>query len=779
MKDWYIPFNGREDEIKIFNNFFSSEKKDSPTSRLVIHGDSGTGKSYFLKNNLFNAITANNNIYSLYIDLANDSFQNSRVLSSILTLSLIPTNPSLEYPINIPEKKTYSNFKKIDKKRAFGKNLFKGLSKTAASLVQVESLVKPLFDISRNGNNKSIEEIFTDYFLWISKQSQVIIAIDNYQFLNYEIRILLESIFLDIKRNIKLIIVDRTIDGISEIVPPIQNMIHRSDAEITIKTMTKSETYKIVKSIIYGNEQKTKKLSDDIFTKTEGNAKDIEYCLRKYIIELNNGTNNSDILGLIATIDKLPSIHRQLLLISALLDGGVAQELAFNTINKISSIVKDTDFDKVLNDLIELQYVKINSLSGDRIRPGHERIVYSIREIGTDDFFEDVRSSLLSSIEDLLEKGSSMNENEAYLLHCFIGLQTFNELKKNLHFVSRLIKNQHRQDQYTYITNFCYEAYEILPLLSDETLIKILDSFQKCSSFEKGLLLISILEKNYKENMQDLLIYKYKFLVQQYQYDAAINVAEHIKDSPWKQVYILNILLALCKDEKAKQQINIALYNHDIDEPIAVILRNSVTLFPPEIALNNLSKAQTFFEKTNSDYKVATIDTNRGLIYLCIGNTGDASKVLNRAVKRMGRIDSKEIYQAYINLGILYLVERKYELSSKFMNLASDFIPKSLLLDQIKNELNIAILLLVSKKKTIQETLKKHVDLLNKINGIEMPYIRMTLNHNISQLDGKTDSDIDNEHKDKFAGEKNISLLIPIKYEDKTFIVNPSVHWRY
>ncbi len=75
------------------------------------------------------------------------------------------------------------------------------------------------------------------------------------------------------------------------------------------------------------NHNHLKKLTKDIHVKSLGLPKDIRYCLDKYLLEIKRGVKPGEIEGLLSTLDKLPEIHRQFLLIVSLLNGGLKKKL--------------------------------------------------------------------------------------------------------------------------------------------------------------------------------------------------------------------------------------------------------------------------------------------------------------------------------------------------------------------------------------------------------------------------------------------------------------------
>ncbi|WP_415717029.1 hypothetical protein [Maridesulfovibrio sp.] len=107
------------------------------------------------------------------------------------------------------------------------------------------------------------------YLDWVSRHGPVVVAIDNYQFLNENTRNALELIITNIKHSLRYIVIDRTKDGFSQITPPFQ-LINRDDSHITLAKFTQDETYNLVSKVITAEENMAKKRFNDIFVKTAG-----------------------------------------------------------------------------------------------------------------------------------------------------------------------------------------------------------------------------------------------------------------------------------------------------------------------------------------------------------------------------------------------------------------------------------------------------------------------------------------------------------------------------
>ncbi|HBI40548.1 MAG TPA: hypothetical protein DDY16_06330 [Tenacibaculum sp.] len=679
--------------------------------------------------------------------------------------------------MSVPDGYSLSDYrKKVSDKISAGWDVFKGMSQAAATMIGIGGAINTAL---RSAGEKptSPEEILAEYLTWVSKNKTIFIVIDNYQFINHEVRFSLEYIVQKISLNTHFIIVDRTIDTESEITPPLDvvgDFIH----EVKLFQFSKETTHELVSLTLNCDENLAQKITEDVFAKTLGLAKDIEYCLKHISLSLNEG-KEFDVCGLLTTIHKLPLMHKQYLLIATMLDGGIQKEIANNAIKRVSYGVNEIEMDAIISHLISLEYLKFNSDTGNRLRTGHERISHAMKEIASNEWLDEIRVSLINEFEELLERNYT-SENEGYVLHCLIGLQTAIELSKNLHFVSRLIKRQYIDEQFFYLVTLSEEAKDIMPILPDHSIMLILDSMQKTSNFEKGLFLLQYLEeRGITSGAEEKALFKYKFLSQSYDYNTAEKVAELLPSELWTTVYKVNLYLSLDKIDVAIRHLEGSMLLRDDSEANAVLQRNSVTLLPPELAFVYLDKAEIFFQGADSKFRVATVETNRGFSFLCIGKYREASRSLSKAVDLMNAIGSREVFQAQFNLGIVYGMEENYLLSEEYLNLAHSLVPNNLLLDKVKIELSQIVFQLISGKIGESSALLSFKELLKKIKGIRLPYLTKTLLHNISVLEERN-GNIDDELSQRLASKNKISIYFPVTYKNNlTLIINPSIHWRY
>jgi hypothetical protein len=741
---------------------------------LVVHGDSGTGKTFFAREAVRRLHQAKPDSLYLYIDVANDEYQSSRTIASLLKMSFVAGPMTGTSMISVPEELSLQRYRHRAAQRGFGRGLLRAIAHAIGGAIGIGSAVSAALEDSEPASGAQVEDELARYLSWVAKRATAYIAIDNIQFLNLDVRLTIESVLERVGKNIRLIALDRTVDGVTEVSPPVR-CFGEDLVEIELRTLSPAETHQLVASAVAADATTASRLADDIFTKTNGLAKDVEYCLRQYSLELGRGARAGAIDGLLTTIGRLPVIHREFLVIAALLDGGVKKDIAAGAVRRLAAIYDTGQLDAIVEDLVARDYLRLDSESGGRLRPGHERIVIAMRELADESLHEEVRRSLIDELAAALET-SDASENETYLLHCLVGLQTARELTRSIHYISRLIQSQHRQDQFSYLVALADEIQDVLPLLPEHVLDDLLDAMQKSSAFEKGLQLVRLLDANSVPGADERQIYRLKYLTQAYRYDDALVLTEQLAEDDWGGVYQVNVLMALDRVEEARR-IADGYLSPVLSECQAVMRRNTITLYDSKTALRNLDQAYAYFEQEQSDYRLATVDTNRSVVYLHSGRLGDAARVLDSALARMRYIGSRETYQPQINSAIRAALLGDYAVAQEALDGAAIQVPRALLLDQVKIDMNRAVIRCVSGALDAAACAESLMECMRRIRGFQMPYLHRALAANLANARGQSVGDGARDD-----GRVSLTLALPADGSvphQGAWTLMTSVHWRY
>lgn len=766
-----IPFVGRDTELEAALTHLLPAHDAREGRVLVVHGDSGTGKTFFVREIMRRVSDARPDGLSLYVDVANDEYQSSRTIAALLKLSLVAGPRTGSSMISVPDQLSLERFRRRAGHRGFGRGFLRALAHAVGGAFGLGTAVSAALQ-DGPGRTAQVEDELATYLAWVAKRAEVFVTIDNVQFLNLDVRLTIESILQRVGTNVRLVAVDRTVGGASELDPPLRCFADNR-VDVHLPALSESEIEQIVASAIGEHAESGRRLAEDIFVKTGGLAKDVEFCLRQYALELGRGARVGAIEGLLSTVDRLPLIHRQFLIIAALLDGGVKTAIARGTVRRLAA-VDAPRLDHVVDELVSRDYLRLNSETGDRLRPGHERIVIAIRDLAGDDLHEEVRRSLIAELADALEAPDA-DESETYLLHCLVGLQTAQELTRNIHYISRLIQSQHRQDQFSYLVAIADELHDVLPLLPEHVLDDLLDAMQKSSAFEKGLQVVRLLDAKDVPGTAGRRIHRLKYLTQAYRYDDALALSEELGEDEWAGVYRINALLALDRVAEARAIADTQL-TQELSECQAVLRRNTITLFDGDMALRHLDEAYAYFEREQSDFRLATVDTNRSVVYLGMARYGDALRCLERAVDRMQYVSSREVFQAHINLAVRSALLGDHAAAVETLDEAALFVPRALLFDQVKIAMNRAVIACAAGAIGVEECERCLERSLHRIRGVPMPYLQRALVANLAVARGERSM-----MAARVDDRVSLSLGLPASggRSGCAWTLMTSVHWRY
>ena len=699
------PFVGRINELADAEQWLASSE---PEGRLLlIRGDSGSGKTFFINQLLRTLHSKASDSLILYVDVANDDYQSARVLSSLLKLAVVPGPMIGTSVISVPTELSLQKFLKERNVRGLGRGIIKAMANSLGAVFGLGSTVGAILEDPSADKATRPEHELTAYLKWVCRAKRAFLAVDNIQFLNLDDRLTIESTIQRVGAGLSAILIDRTVKGKSQLAQPVRCFANRQ-LELVIERFTEAETREVVGRFFVDKflspaDDVRQKLSTDVFIKTGGLAKDIEYCLTGYKLEVSKGAHTEAVHGLLSTIHRLPLIHRQFLVVATLLEAGVDAAIAHGTVARLAAATDSAELERVVAELVDSAYLRVNGPTGNRLRPGHERIVSAIGELSDEELQEDVRRSLVAELAEALNQPTDPS-TETYLLHCLVGLQTAHELTRNIDQISRLIQGQHRQDQFSYLTTLADELHEVLSLLPAHVLEDLLDSFQKSSAFEKGLQVLHLLDVSGIPSTPARDAYRVRYLTQAYRYRQALELSRKLRGrDDWVKLNTITTLMALGQDDEAHHRALEMLEPDCSTEVQAVLRRNTIHLYDSHTALLHLDEAYRYFERDASVFRLATIQTNRSLVHLHRGALGDAERVLDQALDSMRRVDSREIYQAQINEAIRLAVVGDWERSLSLLNEAAVHVPRSLTFDQVKIDVNLAVLSRISDQYSQDE----------------------------------------------------------------------------
>lgn len=787
-------YNIRKDKI----NDIQKKIDDCSLSSSIInvYGHSGTGKTFLVQEALEKYFCGDNKSTILYLNLLEDILSTTAFWDMILFTIWNGGINDKENLLKIDKKMSLSKYlqRSIRGKKVIN-TLFRSVSSIVATIpVYNAQMAIGGIDVDDSNqlisNNNEIEksQLVIKYFKYVSKRHKLVLIIDNYQFMNPTIKRYFETAINQIPKNLSFINIQRT-DG----TPFIRPMAFQTNyLDIELANLIEKDILESVLMPLYPDVQILNIVSEDCFVKTHGNLKEIDIYLkandnniRKGILKKNN-TKSLD-----STLDSLPLIQRDLVLLATLFPAGIRLEY-------VTALMKRYYFlnDKVLNDelrkIITLGYVMLNSTRKDLLKLAHDKIGLSIETINSSEEFLEFYYNVEKGLEELVNQKKDSSDY-IYLLHCYIGICDGKKIVKSIKYLEDLIKIEYDACSFHYLVElinmYINSEKNILLHLSERYILNILDSCQKICSFETSLKIMEIIRSGNIWN-DKYGVYYVKVMTQLYHFSIAIKEIELLPQNNETLMYKLIIFEHLGMNEEISELLNFLIRNKNkvYDKWYYIILRNTSHFFTYEQAYKNLQKCLEYFTKCGTVFEQATILNNISVIQIWNGKKtyADAENTLKRAIKKFRQIGSNEIFESYYNYGTLNYLKGNYRKALQCFQRALDEVPETLTMDVTLLNINKHICECAINPNKISNLETYILHSLNKSEILQDPWVRFQLEYNLKQIEihnyGKTDINPSEEFLPN--NEKNVTALtvfdlLHIHDDSIPICLSLSPNWRY
>lgn len=715
-----LQFTERE-ELSCLIRVLSGSKFEKSTY-FKLSGESGSGKTELLKKAVERIVK--NDMLFIYIDITSDEFQSTSFFPTLLETVYMPWSHHYNTISNIPESLALSKYiKKIFKSHVGFEKFFNTLTISASAIPNVGGPISIIMDKWLQEKTASIDNMLFLYFKYIIKKTRINLIIDNYQFLPDALKRVLEIGINQFDFGFTFFVIERTKGGYNH-ERSFCTAFHHDFLDL--KYMTYAQyTHLIEKQDIVINDVQKKKIWDI----TKGNLKDVDIILNE--VRINPGY---DITSNEIAIQNLNIIQRSILLIAALFPAGMKEGFV---IQFIRNILSETENDKIKNaiiKLIDLGYIYINSNTHDTIKPAHETVINHVKETVELHDLTNFCSRLSDSLEELAESYHG-TKDYSYLLHCWVGINSSENLKKKSSIVQELISIKFKENAYYYIDTVAISIMDIIIYLPESTIEKILISFQRVSDFKNGISILNSLRYLDTVLYGKFQIFYIKFLIQTYEFDEALEELNKIPSSSAKLLCKTNALQHLGRDSEVEYLLKTELPTCVTDENYYVILRNTAHYYDYVSARENLLMSLNYFKNSrHSSFAVATIQNNLSVINIWKGNYEEAEQLLKIAIETLDQLCSNEIFEPYCNKSILHLMRQEYAIAHKYGENALNNCPKTLTLDIIMLKINLIVIELCQQEKSIEEALSTLEEISVQYPIIEDPWYEFQLLFNQRQL---------------------------------------------
>lgn len=775
-----MDFIGRENEVSRVNSVLNLSCK-AQSIWFTLEGGSGSGKTHLIRQAVNEKIKFTEGIFCVYVDVSSDEFESNNFFINIIQQVYLPLKHHYKTVTTIPQKLSLSDFiKKMNFKGNTLKGLFSIANAAISSIPLVGSFAALPWEIASEwifNNNSCPENLLFEYFGYVVKNNRINILIDNYQFLPHTVRRQFEASMNRFDTGISVVSIIRT----NKDYTAMENFCDDYEKRyLSLEYVSEMEC----KTLIKAQKHNQFEISEDdihrIWMVTKGNLKNIELILNE--IRLNPGFG---IISAQSAIMNLDDIQKSILWIAAMFPAGMRETYV---ISAIQDILNEMNYEKIqekITSLISLGYIYLNSSTNDTIKPTHETIITNVKNSIDNIDNSYFRNAFVQSLENIINNNGKTTDY-AYLIHCWIGISTFDELRSNVNIIEELISIKFKENAYYYINDIVLKIKDVLIYFNDIIIKKVMIAFQRVSDFNNGLALLQELKLNNTAAYRNVKIFYAKFLIQTYNFEDALNVLGEMEVTTESLLCRINALQHLGMDYDVKCLIQNELPLCEKTDDYYIILRNTAHYFSYSEGLSNLQLVLGYFEKKSfSKFTIATIKNNLGVIALWANEYIKAKNYLVKAENILEDIKSNEIFEPYCNHSICALLTHDYDTAIQYAEKSLEHCPRTLSLDILMLQINKIVITLCCGKMSISEAIMILKKLKHDYPVIDDPWYQFHLHYNYNQLLKFEETSTPNLSS-KYIDEYNDGLTK--YYIIENFIINEmkiklclglSPNWRY
>ncbi len=673
---------------------FLTEPAEGPRV-LRVFGSSGTGKSFLVRELLTQLSSGDKDDVGLYLDVPAGEYEASTLPDRLALLLSNQRTATRDAPSFVGRKVAKAWASALEGGPGKGATYaYQTSRELSGQLPVVGPFVKGLIpqDIPRR---TSVDDGAPIRFLMRrSVDHQVVLAIDNVQFMPFGLQDLLDAELSAAGSPLRLVLIERTSEGSRlDWRPPIPGA---SWLDLELGKATTAEVAGLIAQVL-PDPVDDEDLAASVVRRSDGNLKSVWFQLR--LIAARRTDQEATATSYEDVISTLTPLDQAVLRLVVFTIGGL-------TVATLAALLQTTSLragpDKVTSavaDLASLGLLVVNGDHSDRVRVEHELVARVVTEITPEDEKLELRAEVVAGLSALLDAHEAPSD-EAVLYDRFLGIVNHTELRQEpslLSHVVRYVQLQSDLERYRYLAGICRDSvcWDVLDVLPDSTVRSLLDAIQKSSLFSFGLVATRRLQ-NISARYESLAsLYEAKYLVQLFQFDEAQRALDRVTGMKDKRLVAFNMLLVLAQDDKAAE-IAMEVFSEVSDatgtEQDYVILRNSGHLFPSDDARAMIDLALDGFRSLGRAFGYASTLNNRGVVELADGRLSEARMTLGQAYAQLLEIESVESYQPLVNFSALSLLEGDLDAAQRWLIDAQELAPRSLMQDDAMFEHNSMVL---------------------------------------------------------------------------------------
>jgi tetratricopeptide (TPR) repeat protein len=522
-----------------------------------------------------------------------------------------------------------------------------------------------------------------------SRSRNVLLAIDNTQFLPFAVREMLSAELAETGPHLRLVLIER-VHGRSRLdwAPYVAGA---EVMDVDLEDASLDEVTNLVKEVLPEADD-FEDLGSTIFRRSEGKLKSVWFQLR--LIALRREDQEALPTSYGDVIQTLPALDQAVLRFIVFTIGGLTIANLVSLLQATDLRLRPDDVTSAITDLATLGLLVVNGENAGRVRVEHELVAQVVSEITPEEEKLELRTQAVTALSAVLDRGPTPSDDDV-LYDRLLGIVSDVELRQTpslLTHVVQFIQIQSELERHGYLSSICRDSvcWDVLDTLPNTTVRSLLDAIQKSALFSFGLVATARLRRSGSAHESLASLYEAKYLVQLFRYDEAVTALERVTESKEKRAVAFNIMLNLAQDERAAE-IAMEVYGEISEETGTeqdyLILRNSGHLFPPDDARVLVLASLHGFQALGRRFGVATALNNLGIVELASGSIA-ARATFDAAYRQLAELDSTEIYEPLVNLSAVSLLTGDIAMAEQLLSSARDAAPRSLRQDRAMLDLN-------------------------------------------------------------------------------------------
>lgn len=671
-----FPFVDRIDESKRFKQFMN----DSNQNILWINGDSGVGKSSFVKQMEQNI--KDREKIRLYIPPLDEN-KNSLFLL-------------------IEELQKISNLKLLDFIKQNYHCIFDIIKQSTLGLPGNETFWNIAFDTSKifvsySKEKQNVVKVICKYIDKLLIQKNMYIEIDNFMYCDEKSAEILMTIFKHYTNNYKIKFILITTTDKLEKRKDIKNFLTtRVLCEyMLISPLNKSRFFvQILTSIIEINQRNLEKVCNNIFILCKGNPEQLKILLQNLLLNEEISFTSKDVKAHLNVhalkkyiikenvsfeINKLSFIEKFVLQILVEFDKNISLDLLQRNIQYLFiKIFMTNDYNLIdfYNSINRLEELNIIENHNQILFFSHDQIYYSLKEYFDKNILQaQINFYMLNFLDenaDAYSKNGITDDEIDYFRSKFswvaktdnwvdinyqYGLELF---QKNLYSNSSIIFNR---------------LHENLENFSCEQKFVIARCYYEAGDYESSRQIFIFIDT---QQLRDDILFSYYYflgkvnniLMDKHKAINNFNYALEYANSTNQEIMVPNLKQLAMREiseqrEQAKEVYDYAIslinesdYNNSA---VCALLRNCMNYYKHEDAESYFEGALAIAQSINSEIDIAFVLNNRGFTYLKNGRVSDAKEDFEKAIKILQNTKFHESSYPLVNLALCNMFESSFE----------------------------------------------------------------------------------------------------------------------